>query len=84
MNIKEGKAFNHLFQMEKNVQHYSSKVENIKFKKQKMICFDQVLEFYVGSLESIRYCYKVLEYGTPSFHPILSTVGTPLFASQFY
>ena len=77
VNIEEGKAMNHLIHMEERIIRLLKSLEG-----QGEISEKEKNDLYPsGSKPGVLYVlakiHKALEDGTPSFHPILSAIGTP-------
>ena len=73
VNVEEGKALNHLINMEERIISLLKSLEDqgeISEKERNYL-------YPSGSKPRVQKIRKALEDGTPSFRPILSAVGTP-------
>ena len=79
MNIEDGKALNRLIHIEQGIIHLLKSL-----KDQGEISEKERNDLYPsgskpGVLYGLAKIHKALEDGTPSFHPILSAIGTPTY-----
>ena len=85
VNVAEGKALDHLIQMEERIIHLLKSLED-----QGEISEKERNDLYPsgakpGVLYYLAKIHKVFEDGTPSFLPILSAIGTPTYnLAKFY
>ena len=73
VNVEEGKALNHLINMEERIISLLKSLEDqgeISEKERNYL-------YPSGSKPRVQKIRKALEDGTPSFRPILSAIGTP-------
>ena len=83
VNIKQGKALNHLIHMEERIICLLKSLED-----QGEISEKEKKDLYpsgsqLGVLYGLAKIHKALEDGIPSFRPILSAIGTPTYKLNF-